>query len=316
MNRGIDEAKGEYIYILNSDDALVDGVLSKMIDKIEEYNHPDVIWTRIAQCEVDDEQNIISIEENNVSVNQEKYFDGSEKIHNMWFFIQKSGLAHNQANLYKRELMVKHPFRNDIYGADVLFNLSIADEIKSMLFFPDIAYRFYSYNNDAMNASVGKYYDYEHEMFNEIMRVSSEIYKRWHVNNKEWFDFLVSERLKELTREIRALKYVNCSLSLHDKVKKIFTEYADPWIRKSARKVGREREYESRVLNGTRELLRDTEEVLDTDMSFVKLLVESLPDNYSDDVEKLNVDMELIDMAVQHNLNKDKIGIVYYHSKW
>ena len=47
FNNGIRKSRGEYVYILNADDKLADGSLQLLIDKISEYNHPDVIWTKI-----------------------------------------------------------------------------------------------------------------------------------------------------------------------------------------------------------------------------------------------------------------------------
>ena len=43
FNRGVREAKGEYVYILNSDDRLEEGSIPILIQKLQDYNHPDVI---------------------------------------------------------------------------------------------------------------------------------------------------------------------------------------------------------------------------------------------------------------------------------
>ena len=45
FNNGIAKAKGKYIYILNSDDRLRDGILKTAAEKIEKYQYPDVIFT-------------------------------------------------------------------------------------------------------------------------------------------------------------------------------------------------------------------------------------------------------------------------------
>ncbi len=58
FNRGIEEAKGEYIYILNSDDRLRKGSLKKMADSAEKYR-PDVVWTTVLTHVCDEKQNIL-----------------------------------------------------------------------------------------------------------------------------------------------------------------------------------------------------------------------------------------------------------------
>lgn len=58
FNNGIKMARGEYIYILNSDDKLAPNALKKMAEAVGKYNHPDVIYTKVAICNCDINQNI------------------------------------------------------------------------------------------------------------------------------------------------------------------------------------------------------------------------------------------------------------------
>ena len=52
------------------------------------------------------------------------------------------------------------PDTND-YGADLLLNIEIADEISNMIVLKEPVYKYYVYNEMERNASVGKYYEYE-----------------------------------------------------------------------------------------------------------------------------------------------------------
>ena len=59
FNNGVKAANGEYVYILNSDDCLFDGILTLLEEKTVQYNKPDVIWTKCVTCHCDENQNII-----------------------------------------------------------------------------------------------------------------------------------------------------------------------------------------------------------------------------------------------------------------
>uniref|UniRef100_UPI0006D0C887 glycosyltransferase n=1 Tax=Clostridium sp. NkU-1 TaxID=1095009 RepID=UPI0006D0C887 len=58
LNNGIQIAKGDYVYIVNSDDRLRPGSLKNMAEKIECF-HPDVIWTKVLIHKCDKNQGII-----------------------------------------------------------------------------------------------------------------------------------------------------------------------------------------------------------------------------------------------------------------
>lgn len=314
MNNGIRAASGEYIYILNSDDALLNSTLKKIVDCVERCNKPDVVWTKVLWRDVDEYQGILSEHEMNQTVIKDEYIDNVEEVRDRWLFVQESYLALNQANLYKRELALKHPFRNDYYAADSFFNIRIADDIKSMAIMKDPIYVYMSYNKPQMNASVGKYYGYEHRMFNELMKEEINLYKGWN-RLDVYLDSVVLKRLREMTYEIEILRFKNCTLSFREKLYKIFTETADPFIREYSRIVGREREYESRILNGTKAFVNSserTEEIPD----FINTLIRNLPDDYRSNVNKDLLDEIEMNHAVNDDLNTDNIGMLYYSTNW
>lgn len=184
FNNGIKAAIGEYIYIVNSDDILMEGTLSKFIDIISKYD-PDVIWTAVKEVVCDEEQKPISesicglageLYPNNIFLNN------SIELHEHWRELHYYGFLVNQANLYRRSLMLSHPFRNDVYGADSLFNISIADNIEKSYILAEPVYNFNVYKTDNMNASVGKVYGYEFDMFSEMMRGHVNLLKKWHIS--------------------------------------------------------------------------------------------------------------------------------------
>ena len=180
FNKGIKEANGEYVYILNSDDTLEKGTLNNFANIINKYN-PDVIYTTVLIHKCDMNQNIILYDRLNFRnlVKQEEFFENKEIYRDNWIKLNKLKLVSNQANLYRRELMLKHPFRNDVYGADFLFNISIAEDINSAYVMKTPVYNFFEYELNTMNASVGKYYEYEHNMFNEFYYENKNLLIKW-----------------------------------------------------------------------------------------------------------------------------------------
>lgn len=180
FNNGIALASGKYIYILNSDDALMPGTLALFERKIREYN-PDIIWTKVLIHECDAEQNIITYDKLHLNqyVIEEHFYGNKSEVEKAWPYFVSSKLAWNQANLYRREIMQSQLFRNDVYGADTLYNISIADKIRSALVLQEPVYFHYIYGNETMNASIGKYYSYTQAMHNEIYNNYLHLFQNW-----------------------------------------------------------------------------------------------------------------------------------------
>ena len=240
FNNGIKAAKGDYIYIVNSDDKLMPGALLLMAKKAEAF-HPDIIWTKVVANVCDSEQRIIEYDKFRLDgkVTQEKYYGNAKEVQKAWPYFISSFLAYNQANLYRREVMQGQLFRNDVYGADVLYNISIANKINSALVLQEPIYMHYIYEISDMNASIGKYYPYVHSMYNEIYEQYKILFQKWDLPREDYIEILCKRRISGLT-------------------------------------IDGEEEAESRILSGVRELL--IRENMDpySSMYFVYELLESL----------------------------------------
>lgn len=310
LNNGIREAKGDYIFVINSDDRMRSEVLNIVADKIRIYDEPDIIWCKIQAHHCDSQQQIISsCNYGHTEQFSEKdyYFSEKESVRDNWNIFLESGLAHNQINFYKRRIILKHLFRNDVYGADVLFNISIAPKIKTALIMKEIVYDFFIYGTEEMNTSVGKYYGYEHDMYNEFFEQYKKLYIEWGRYKGNIKSKLCERRLKYLTSEIRALNSKNCTLSFDEKIDCIFSAIQDEMIITCADEIGGWEELESRVLSGVRELLVNEVFPENSKMYFVYELLESLL-RY----EKNDEDYSKIEHAINHPLNPLHIGKSFY----
>lgn len=307
-NNGIRAASGEYFYIVNSDDRLQENILSKIADYALKYK-PDIIWTPVLMHKCDENQNIIEYDFANWGryVNQNKFYENKDDVRESWIDFDRMKLSANQANLYKRELALEHPFRNDIYGADYLFNIQIANDVNSAYVMSEPVYDFMNYQSDDMNASMGNYYGYEHWMYNLFYSNNKRLYEDWKLWNSETETFIARKRLQGLSYEISTFNSKKCKLSLDEKFEKIMIDVADEIIEECVTILNAQEEFECRVLSGVRNLL--LKEKLDetSDYYFIYELLESLL-RY----EKTEEDYHKIENAINHPLNKGKIGLALY----
>lgn len=308
FNNGIREAVGKYIYILNSDDRMRDGMLAKMAQIVQQYE-PDVIWTKVLVHKCDAEQQITAYDYENLdqTVERDVFWADKRECQKNWLFLTTRALNQNQANLYKRELMLKHPFRNDVYAADTLFNISIADDIQTAFVMKEAVYDFMEYDLPHMNASIGKYYPYLHTMFNDIYVGSKSLYKNWGLYDDDLKEYWSKRRLKDLTAEFAMMHHPNCKLSVDEKIEEVLHIFEDDVIRECAMETDRLEELESRILSGLRMIL--TQGILENTSPYFFLfeLLEVLLC-----YEKTTADYDRMERAVNHPLNKKHLGKLFF----
>lgn len=308
FNNGIQIAKGDYIYIVNSDDRLRPGSLKNLAEKVERFQ-PDIIWTKVLVHKCNENQEIIEYNCGNFDekVTRDIFFENADEFRDNWIFLNKSFLVSNQANLYKSSIAKRYKFRNDIYGADRLYNINIASEIKSAFVLKEAIYDHFNYRSDEMNASIGKYYGYEHKMFNLLYNENRKLISGWRRLNNEALHYLASVRLRELSFEVRSFNNKGCILSLEEKIEKIFSLFIDENIYQVAEEAEKLEELEARTLSGMRELFVLEELNPQSYLYFAYELLESLL-RY----EKGKEDYDKIKAAISHPLNKYHIGQCFY----
>lgn len=304
FNNGVRAASGDYVYILNADDKLRDGALGLMACKVLEFS-PDVVWTKVLSHKVNAQQQILEYDYAHLDdkVTEEKYIKNKKEFCSEWLFLNQSLLALNQANLYRRELMLKHPFRNDVYAADTLFNISIAADIETSYIMKEPIYDFYEYESMS-NASVGKYYGYEHQMFNDLYIEHMNLVEKMEVCDEQLIDYICRKRLQNMTSEIKCFEYSNCKIQIEEILEKITNDLRDGIVYECAKRIGAVEEFESRFLSGIRSLLIKKGNIdYRSSHYFWYDLLEALL-RY----EKTDSDMCKIEQAINNPLNPFHIG--------
>lgn len=307
-NNGIKAASGKYFYIINSDDKFQDNILAKIAEYAMKYE-PDIIWTPVLMHKCDENQNIIEYDFAHWinCVKENKFYATKEEVRKVWINFDRMKLSANQANLYKTELALKHPFRNDIYGADYLFNIQIANDVNSVYVMSEPVYDFMNYQSDNMNASIGKFYGYEHEMYNMFYTDNMELYKGWNAWNQDTMVYITRKRLQGLSSEIARLNSSNCKLDLEQKLQKVMQDSADELIQECITSLNAQEEFECRVLSGIKNIIINEKPDESYKYYFLYELLESIL-RY----EKTEEDYQKIENAIYHPLNKAQIGLTLY----
>lgn len=303
FNNGIKEASGEYIYIVNSDDTIVSNSLSQFNRIISEYN-PDVIWTQVRACICNSQTDIIKTNIVGLAgstIGGDCALLDSDMNREHWKELYYYGYSINQANLYKRDIAIRHPFRNDYYGADSLFNISIANDISKSYIMSEPIYNYYNYQKESMNASVGKVYGYEFEMFREILRGHSNLIRQWGGNIE---DLLFFENLQVNTAIncIKLLNHPTLGYTTEQKIDKLLGQYFTPEFMNEVEDTDSFLAIDSEV---TKELLYTTLKdgiIPDSKYYFIK--------NFFDMISNKNdISLEIVKDMIYNSLNPCHFGL-------
>ena len=307
FNNGIAVAEGKYFLIVNSDDTINKDSLKKIYE-ISNDKDIDIIFFNLIINRCDENQNIIKKDVNHWSqlIQEDFCYINQCEVRKHWCDFIKKKLVYRQC-VYKTSVARKYKYRNDVYNADQVFYVDIAPEIESAAGLAYVVYNHFIYDNTKMNASVNKYYGYEHKMFNDIHMKYVELFKSWNLWNDEVIDALAVWRLENLTTEIRSLRTPNCTLNIEEKLKKAFIESIDEVVYSIAKESNRIEEMESRVLSECRELLMLGIPDKNSEVYFIYEMLEALL-RY----EKTTMDMEKIKNSVYNEKNPFHIGESFY----
>lgn len=301
VNNGTALASGEYVLMFNSDDLLNVQAIQKLHD-IAVVDNADIVMFNLSENICDKEQNIISRDLHGRSrfLTTDFSYNDRSRIHREWFNYVKMGLTGHQC-AYKAGLAKANKMRTDVYGGDYLYNLKLADQISSVAGTVYEVYMYLIYPRDDMNVSVGKYYGYEHEMYNDMYGGYRELLKRWGVYGIEERKYFSGARMTGLAREFRELKKQEWPID--KKLETIMRYASDDTVYELAADDNRIDELEGRTLAACREAFLKEIPKEESKYYFLYELLNSLL-RY----EKTQYDLKNIREGTCHELNPKHIG--------
>jgi len=310
-NKCTELAKGQYIFTLNSDDYLSEDCLEIVSSYVIKHG-VDVVFINTATHAADEEQNIVWKDMQSIELKEEFIILSQEAVRLSWPSIMRMGLVRNNINLYKADIMKKHPYYTGYYGADYLLNIEIADEIKSIACHPKILYHnFYYIGNTAegRNISEGKYYPYLHEMHNEFYLKNKALFDSWNIlSDEENRQLLANTRINQFKIEVRRINAWNNKMSSAEKV---FTlaSYFDDVLSESTAVLNCRRQIEKLILDacGEQNLKADLSQGETLDHYMTHLL-------YAINTEDLPPEVRENTMlgALTDKNNPYSLGLLYY----
>ncbi len=196
-NNGIENASGEYIMFLDSDDFYEDDIIDRMTELIKKYNNPDLIRFRYKQT-------IDGICQTAFFDEKEKYIekkDFKEFIYPM--FLDGYKLNALWANCVKRKILLKIQIDNSEIrlGDDLLISLEMFSKANNAVFVQDVLYN-YVYNTDSITTTNDRIKLLRN--LNDIIEVYTTIYKyliKWDMYCENNI-IILNKRFKHVTKKI------------------------------------------------------------------------------------------------------------------
>ena len=313
VNLGISISSGKYYMVVNSDDKLAPNALSIISYHLLKH---DVDMFLIASGSVlcDANQNEISNDFSEVEkkIPHELVILNQISLKNEWVKLLSSGLLNNQINVYKIDLVKDIRFRNDVFGADYLYNLDILPFIRSVAYVSKCLYYFHIYcNTDGLNTSVGKFYDYTHIMFNDFYYKGLNMFINHHIIDHSVLNYLKKRRYLEfINSELTMYKFKSNNLSLNETLMQIFNQAAE--IKNLINDEEITSGLDDNVLTASYELLNiRSGEIVKEMLPIADGLFEMFAIN---DKNIQNINLELIKNMVYNYYNPGHIGIELYNN--
>ncbi|MCL1988252.1 MAG: glycosyltransferase [Firmicutes bacterium] len=273
FNLGLEQAHGKYIMFGGSDDILEPNALEKIAEQAEEYDY-DIIFINFATYVCDNEQNIIRLHTDKSPIKDKLRIIEKLEIKQQWIELLRFGLLRNPVNAYKLSIINKYRFREDIYGADYLLNLQIADDITSVSCYPEHLYNALIYENiedENFNVSNNKYYTYEHDMFNEFYLGYKSLFLKWNLLDDSRLALISTLRMEHYFKvqlnNVFAFNNKNTPAENID----IITNYYDDIILETAIISERLTEVDNTLFNTIMHIIQNNEISSDFDNPVLKL---------------------------------------------
>lgn len=171
-NKGIENATGDWIMFVDSDDYIESNMITSMIESMEKSNvETDFIFCGFKKIYLDDEhKNQIS---NSYSYFcEDKIMNKSEFFTNIESFLDKCLVQGPWAKIFNRKIIEEHSIRFKkglSYGEDTLFVYNYLEYVSNVMCLKDTFYYYNVLNNNSLNLKFRKDKLKIHIMLNKVL---------------------------------------------------------------------------------------------------------------------------------------------------
>lgn len=211
-NIGIEKAKGEYIWFVDSDDNIIEYSINNIFECIYKYDFPDMISFGIIENLYNNKQLIKS---NEIKYNSNYYHNKKESF----VFLQNNNLLDLVADkIIKRNIITDNKInfkQENIPTEDHLFFLDIFPFIDTVLVVNDI---FYIYNLRTNQSSSRKIKYYKFPVYSKALHKIIFLAKQYNAE-KEMYNYCKEMYLYYIIWEYELLNNKSCNLNLIERYK-------------------------------------------------------------------------------------------------
>jgi len=202
-NLGIENATGDYLFFLDSDDLLIENSLQKLANEVDDEN--DIITGITVTVNGENLEKISQLKhpkEGLVRFNNDKQ---EVLITTMEYGL--SPVAQNR--LYKRQFLEKYNlrFRNGLLHEDELWFFETMFLAKKVMFINDETYLYRTDNSESITKNIGE------KNLNSYLEILETVYLNYYINNQDFYKRAVFERY------LQYLKKLIIDFSIREKAK-------------------------------------------------------------------------------------------------